>query len=269
MRTFWENDGQPNDAGTFVATIDMEDGSGEQRFEGASHLEVANKLMQAQASATAKIRELTQAAKPMRPALVPQHRAIDADKRFEVATGVTDPDRAPEVIREVVEAELGVSLKDMRETMANVAEEQRESLAIAAAKAFMASTADYFPCAYNNKKLMGYMQEQQMDPTQAESYVTCFADLKEAGLLAGRPAEPNNKPEPTAQPGGLPEQSGQRTRQRLVAATGLRNGEFAQEAPAQSGTQKYTRQQIEFMSAADYRYKFENEPGFKELVNKL
>jgi hypothetical protein len=127
MKTFWESE----EEGNYVAVVDMEDGSGQQRFEGATHKEVADKMMVAQANATALIK--TQATKikettPVehaKPVTEFKAKPLSADERLEVTTDLSDATKAPEAVKRIVESALGAPLDTVRERLG--AQQEAES----------------------------------------------------------------------------------------------------------------------------------------------
>jgi hypothetical protein len=272
MKTFWENDGEPNDKGEYWAVIDLEDGSGAQRFSGATHLDVANKLMQAQANASIKIRELVASQTPeVAPVIsMPKRRDLSADERFTLSQDMNDPNRAPEAIKTVIEAEVGVPLAKLSEKIQEDAEAEQDAYVRNEAKAFAESTPDYIMCSHNGTTIARYMQNEGMSPTR-KNFALAFEKLKAVGLMVMEKPEQKEEPKPGTEgkPDGLSEPPTPGTRPRMVASTGIRTEDFGTEANANRKAQKYTRQQIEAMSIAEYKDKYENEPGFRQFVDTL
>jgi hypothetical protein len=128
MKIEWANNGEAYEINVdgepkmvFSATIDLEDGEAVQKFEGESHKEITDKLLIAQANATARIRELRKPAQtPATPPKAPlqfSKKPLTADERFTMAQDLSDPEKAPEAIRRAVEAELGAPLETVREKL--------------------------------------------------------------------------------------------------------------------------------------------------------
>src|SRR5215813_2605259 len=148
------NNGEPDENGKYVAVVDLEDGTNPQRFIGDSYREVAEKLLNAQMHATthirtqgARIRELEiPDAPPPRTKLQP--RPLTADERFTVARDIGDPTRSPEAIKTVVEAELGGSLKDIREQLNSSMETEDAQLAATETRAFLEETPEFYQSDY-------------------------------------------------------------------------------------------------------------------------
>jgi len=268
MKIFWENDGEPNAEGQYVATIDMENGSGVQRFIGKTHKDVADSLLQAQASATQKITQLSRDRKvdslPAKPKLTP--RALTADEKKRVAEDITDPDKVESAVSTVVEAHIGAPLPVVRERINELSEDEQAATAAEETKAFLRENPDFFPTPHNNQTLLRFMELNRMDPTR-NNFAKAFIDLREANLLTPRP-KPSTEPPPQPSP-----QDGIRpgTRPRGTSSTGLRNGDSGATPAARSNepAPKYTKIEILSMGDATYKDKFDNEPGFRELVDKL
>lgn len=276
MKTYWENDGQPNDEGTFVAVIDMGDGSGIQRFEGSTQVEVANKLMVAQGNATAKIRQLSGKPAPVVPDLAPdivefRPRSLTADERFKVATEVTDASRAPEAIRTVIEADLGAPLKLVADRINKDEQERLAREAAETSREWAAENPTFFQCQHNAITMKEFMVLKSMAVTK-KNLSMAFEYLSEHGLLIAQPANAEEEPEEAQPaPGGLPanNQPAATTRPRGSASTGLRAGDSSAAAPSKAAAPKYTKQQIEAMPEVEYRERYQNEAGFAALVDKL
>lgn len=281
-KAIWENNGEPKD-GEFAAVIDLENGSGVQRFTGKDHKEVADKLMEAQLNASQKIsdqeKEIRKNATPD-PAPAARRMApkpLTANDRFQVAQDISDPATAPEAIRRVVESAIGGSLEEIAERLN---EDEEASLAAQIqneAYAFATETPDYHICDHNTQVITKYMEMHNLALTK-KNFGIAFEQLRAVGLIVPKPTaaaageEPPAQPEEgSEQPGGLPPQPVSRTRPRLatMSSTGIRNQDVGGAAGTQVAKAKYTRQQIDAMSQSEYKDKYDNEPGFRQFVDSL
>jgi hypothetical protein len=278
MKTFWESE----EEGNYVAVVDMEDGSGQQRFEGATHKEVADKMMVAQANATALIK--TQATKIKETAPVEHAKPVtefkakplSADERLEVTTDLSDATKAPEAVKKIVESALGAPLDTVRERLGAQQQADLKAEREAICKAFIAEQADFMPCKHNWDLIIGMGDNLNLAFTRT-NLDSIWEKLKTAGLAILKPTtdtppaddEAPAQPESTQPAGGLPAQPAATTRPRGTVSTGLRAGDSSAVPPSGRATPKYTRKQINDMSAEEYDYKFKNEPGFAQLVDRL
>jgi hypothetical protein len=280
MRTYWENDGEPTDNGTYAATIDMEDGKTSiQKFYGSSHKEVADKLMAAQANATARINELRGDQKPdlTQPPAAFQPHELNADERFVVAQDLMNPATAPEAITKVVEAAMGASLDKVRDVLSEQQVEEYASAGQKAAFEFTQENPEYFICDYNRDTMVGYMKSQGMDPRSKKNYQIAYERLANSGLLIAKPAttpQPADgalPPQPASpeQPGVLPTPTVTTRPRGVVSSSGIRAGDSSSTPTPRKPAPKYTREQIDSMGSEEYKAKLQGEPGFREFVDSL
>lgn len=277
MKTGWENDGNADANGQFAAFIDMEDGSGVQRFIGATQKDVADNLLIAQGNATKKIRDYTRNESPdmAKPATEVKARVLTADERFRIANDITDPAKLPEAIKTVIEAETGVPLATIREEHATKARNNEAEEAKRVAKEWAAETPEYYVCNYNAQTMANYMVRMGYAWTK-KNFGIAFEQLKEAGLVAMKPApsateDPENPPQPAndEQPnnGGLPAPAIKTRPREVVHSTGIRNGDSNAQPALRTITKKLTIQEIEAMPKAEYRNKL-NDPAFEKAVEE-
>jgi len=267
-KTEWENDGEANDQGQYVAVIDMEDGSRPQRFIGDSHRSVADQLMTAQLHATthigqqrSRIREL----ETPEPGTAPQRferRPLSADDRFRVVADMSDPTKAPEAIKTVVEAEFGAPIETVRERLNTAAETDQAAQAAQETRQFMEETPDFFPSQHNNQLLVSHMQMSGMAPTK-KNFGIAYERLRDAGLLQ---AKPDVEPPPRE---AIPSPGTTRPRPIVTHSTGIRSSDSSATPEMRQRQPKYTRDAIEKMPAKEYQDRYKNEPGFRAAVDKL
>ena len=269
MKHSWENNGEPNEEGQFVAVVDMEDGSRPQRFIGASHKEVADKLLNAQLNATAEIsRQRTELRKLSKLTPAPaEARPLTADERFQLGQDLQDPAKAPEAITRIVET-----------TVPKEDEDTRTARAVAETKLFMERTPEFYPCPHNKAMMLNYMQmpwtfatvephEDKPLACTASNLCNIFERLKAAGLLLSRPQAPTQQPEPSQEP--IPPAVTTRPRGATPSSSGIRNADSSVRPTAvRTQRPKYTVAEIEAMSSEEYNKKLANEPGFAQLVNE-
>jgi hypothetical protein len=281
MKAYFENDGEANEQGEFVAVVDMENGKPPNRFKGKTHKEVSDKLLQAQGLASARIEELRGEQKPTiaKPVTVIGGKTFSADDRFKLTRELGDPATALEAVSQIVEAQVGVPLAQLRE---NLNKEQADKMVADVTNASVRFTQlhpEYFICKHNSQTMAGYMRSQNWDPAVVENYELAFEKLTASKLLVEKPEQseeaaaelPAGTSQPAAPPqaGELPPGTTRRPRG-VISQTGVLPGDASgsseQRRPA---APKYTREQIQLMPEAEYKAKLQSEPGFADLVDKL
>lgn len=239
---------------TFERRIDLGDGSGVQVFRGATQDELLDKLTEAQANATRKIRELNRQAKLGRDLSEAQKdelqqartvAALTADERLKLTQDIFDADAAPKAIRRVIEAELGLSLDDVKSSIQQArasARAQRERLE---AEAFIDATPDYKPCRQNMDAMTEYLKAHRLAVTQ-KNLQLAYEDLKDGGLLVLE-TRTEEKAEKTA------DNTEHRTvrRPRGETATAIRQEQAGVSVPRKAAGP--TPAEIERMSPEEYR----------------
>lgn len=188
--------------------IDLGDGSGVQVFRASSAEELVEKLAKAQENATRKIRELNQRLKlgsdgkePEKENLVNLNpRNLSEDERWRLGSEMNDPAKASQAVRQLIEAEFGAPIEDVRKVITKNAEDARNMRAKAEAEDFVASTPEYYPCPENTASLIKYLEKNGYACTKKNLEIA-FDDLHSAGLLREKPeaqpvvTAPNSQPE--------------------------------------------------------------------------
>lgn len=276
MKTFWENEGEPNADGVVAATIDLEDGSSVSRYTGATMKEVADKLLTAQGNASVRIKQLKSERPPekLRSRQPLKPRALTASERMEATHDLSDPTKAPEAVSRIVAAAIGAPLTEVASRLAESDDEDAARIAAEETQRFLRQTPEFYPTQHNNHVLMSYAEKFVGDATCA-NFITAFEYLRDHGLLTPRPETTS-----TAD-GVLPEartdeaqpstsQTGVRTRPRL-ATTGLRNNDTSGQQPrtATRPASKWTKAGILMMNGDEYRKLFDNDPEFRTAVDAL
>jgi len=269
MKRFWQNEDPA--AGELVLVVDPEDGSQPQHFRGASKDEIFEKLADAQVHLSATLNQqkkiisgLRKPDKAAATAPVAKPRVLSADERFQIAQDITDPAKAPDAIAKVVEAQIGIAPGKLAEKLNREAVDEDAEAAVNEARIFRESTPEYYNSDANNRKLLNFLKREDL-PITRNNLAYAFEQLRADGLLAERPAPP-----PSTTPAAPPGDSRVSYRERgETRSTGFREGDSSAAPGQRRSTPKYTRAQIEAMSTRDYQDKLENEPGFRELVDKM
>jgi hypothetical protein len=267
MPVTWRNNGEPVD-GEYVAEISFTDGRQKQVFRGASYKDVADRLLQAQEHASDAINQLKQGRTPdpATPRRRAQPKPMTAGERMKVASDITDPAKADGAITRVVESVIG-PVESIREAVNKLDDDDEAREGEAAAQSFSAATPDWYPSDHNKGVLVKFMQTKGYAPTSSKNFSIAFDELREAGLLQSRPADPPpNGQEDEPPPERIASQPVSRPRGTLV--TGVRASDTSGTGP-RAPRPKYTREDIEKMGTATYKQKLQSEPGFEALVEQL
>ena len=174
----------------FVREIDLGDGSGVQVFKAESLEELVDKLAEAQANATKKIRELSQP----RPVKVEE---LNPDQEVALSQALlAEPSK---VLRRQIEQTFGMPVDEIRDNLRMAKETRVAQEADQAAREFVAETPDYFACPENFQRISRYMDRMGMPPTKA-SIQQAYSDLNADGILR---AKPTNAQTPAPRSSGI------------------------------------------------------------------
>jgi hypothetical protein len=268
MAVTWDNNGEPVN-GFYIARLTFPDAP-PQVFKGTSYKEVADNLLKAQEHASNAIRELKagRTPEPAKPRRRAEAKPLTAGERMTIAAEITDPHKSAQAITRVVESVVG-PVEVIREAVNKMDDEEEAREAHDAAALFASSTPDWYPSQYNIETLANYMRYNNYAPTSS-NFEIAYGHLRAANLLQSRPPE-SDEEEQTEEPpkpnghGGKPPQT-VRPRGTLTATSIRASDTSGSPRPARP---KYTRAQIDGMSAATFKEKMNNEPGFREFVDSL
>lgn len=173
----------------FRKEIDLGDGSGKQVFEADTQEALIEKLVEAQANATKKIRELNhelKLGKPREPQKRVEKKAIkpvelSADEQFLIAQNLsTAPVQAFERLFESV---TGLKPEDFRRRVETVDALEQALQEQQAAEAFVLDhLEDYHPTAQNFQTIQAYLNKENLAFTR-ENLEIAFRELSGSGLL--------------------------------------------------------------------------------------
>lgn len=248
MKTGWENDGQANSEGDFVAFIDMENGKRPQRFMGKTEKEVADQLLTAQENATILIdrqRKALGGDKPeaRQPAAPSRKRALSAGEKLKVVADMANPATVEEAITTVVESRIGRSLDSIAEEDKANAKAEEERAAVAAFRQFQSENEEYVNTDYNRKVLVKYMRNMNYPPT-LHNFGLAFEELFSQGLMTKKPAA-ETQPDASQEP--IPPV-------RTESSSSLRSSDAPSGGvpPARPRKKTWTKQELVEMPRAEY-----------------
>lgn len=267
MKTSWANEGEPNNEGEYVATIDLENGKPPQVFKGKTHLEVANKLLDAQAHASQRIDELKGNRKfdEAAPKKEVKSRVLSADERFKISQDLQDPAKAPEAVRTVVEAAVGTDLASVAERLQGDDEETEAQRIESECIKFAKATPEFFQCRHNAQTIVEWLTVKGKPITQNNCAIA-FEHLNAIGLMVQRPTA---EPTPQADKSELPEPTVTTRPRAAISSTGIRSGDSGPTPAPRTPAPKYTLEELERMPESVYRAKLTGEPGFAKFVDEL
>jgi hypothetical protein len=219
--------------------------------------EIADKLADSAANAAKRLGELRRSSGGNGSHSAPSSagsppRSLSPEERMQTVADLSNPATVDKGVTRVLESVIG--------PVDGFREREQVRAAEMAASQFFERTPDWYPSDHNKKTLARYVFAQRLDPTRVESYTQAFEYLTEAQLLQVKPPEADNdNDEPEAAEGRnapvtpTPTQPAPKTPTRF--STSIRSSDISGRAPEPSGKPrlKYTREQLENLSASDYK----------------
>ncbi len=230
---------------------------------------IAEQLADSQANANKRLHELRQqnGHTPPPPPPPAGPKPLTAGERMQTVAQLNDPATVESAITRVMESVVG-STAALREAAANAPadrEEREERKATEAATAFAAANPDYYPSPHNAETMYAYVKLHG-DLTRQDHYQRAYEELTAANLLQKRPSGNEDETESVA---GRPERNAPtpnrtpKTQTRI--STGISSRDVSGEAPRPTNRLKYTREQIDRMSARDKK-RLINDPDYNRAV---
>lgn len=171
-------------------------------YEGISEQEVMDKMADAIANGTLRIRQFALREKTIAGEALkvpegaeleeeipePKPRELTADERFRIAEKIKNPDTVVEAYRELYEATTGRKPED--EARAKVQVERNASItrSHAEANAFAEAHPEFRICPENSTAMLAYMSARKMALTK-KNFEIAFKELSADGLLLTKPEE--------------------------------------------------------------------------------
>jgi len=269
MARTWLNDGKPDTSGRLCLEIDPEDGTQPLRIWGRSKEEILDKASRTVEHGQREITRLRST--PPAPSGKPnghgtpqtpppeQKPQLTPDERMQLTADLNNPAKAANAITRLVEDETGIDFTGIKN--------QETVKRVAAIQAAWSLNRPDFPNNPINYKLLNDTAALRVGYENITAAVMdqVFQELSSAGMLL--PAIDDDAPiAQSVQPAETPATRTVRPR----GAASYSRARLASPAPAAaSPTPKYTREQIEGMSSAEYRRKLETDPEFLIAVNAL
>ena len=265
MAIVWRNNGEKTENGEYVADITREDGSVWQTFRANTRKEMAEKVLAAQEEGSRTIEQMKQQRVPIARPVAQAEKPLSADEKFMAASEITDPERMDSVIERVVSSKFGIPIAEVARKLKAADEKEAGEAARQETLRFVAATPDWYPTDNNKVKLFNTIQERNWAMI-ATNFGIVWDEMKASGVAELAPIgaeereDPNNdelEPAPRSRP-----------RMATTISTGIRNVDTTPRQPMPKRP-KYTKNDIDNMSASVYREKMQNEQGFAALVNSL
>jgi hypothetical protein len=263
-----------------------------QRFEADTQQELIDKLAAAHENASAALYKTRAQVKlgtllepdPEEPIRTFEARTLTADERIKLTKDLSDPARAAEAHRTLLEAELGAPLETVRTTLRDAEIQKRVESIKAAIDAFRKEHPEYIDSESNGDKIKKYMEKKNLRYS-VKNLNIAFEDLKSDGLLtlqppkaavpeapaatpvATAPATPEVIPPAATTAPAIPATPTEVRPKQSSSGLGRENSSAApsSEAPKTVGI---TIRDINRMSAAEYQDKI-RDPEFRKAVEKL
>ena len=276
MKIFWQNDGEANADGLFIAELQDDNGNQKSMFKGTSHKEVADKVLASYASSVAEFDRMKAQRKPDRApvaAAIAAPKVLTADESFRLGAQLSDPTTATKAVDELITARVGASPVEISRVLSDVQSREAEKYYAAEAQAFARDNPSYFPddAGANRAKLFSALQLKGLDLTRNNLQIV-YDELESQGLMLKRPEQFEQQQEqPDRQPAGKSagEPNPPQTRPRLAAySTGIRSTDPVAPRPPSNPKPKVTRAELEAMPKEEYLTKM-RDPAFREAVDSL
>lgn len=186
-----DDEGYTREGNLWVKVIDPGDGSRPSVFKGGTKREVAAKIEESYRQAAKRLRsqelqiKLGQGVVEPDPYEAPQEfkpRQLSAEEKSQIATRILDPQRAPEAVRLMIEAELGAPLDKIRSTLNQGVKNEARQQARDVASQFVAKHPEFEPCAENDRNMIAYLAKRKM-AYSLKNLEIAFEDLQGHWIL--------------------------------------------------------------------------------------
>lgn len=270
-----------------------------QRFEADTQQELIDKLAAAHENASSALYRTRQQVKlgtmlepdPDEPILTFEPRPLTADERVKLTKDLSDPAKAADAHRVLLEAELGAPIETVRASLREGEIAKRVTSIRQAIAQFKAETPEYVECELNSDNMKKYMEKKGKDGTPLRYTVKnlkiAFEDLKNSSLLtlqapkaavtepapkadppaAAAPVPPEAIPPAATTPPAIPVPVTEVRPKNSSSGLGRENSSAApsSEAPKTVGI---SIRDINKMSASEYNEKL-RDPEFRKAVEAL
>lgn len=235
-----------------------EDGTPPSVYRGTKD-EIAEMLASSQENANRRINELRGGTKPNGAVHTPT--PLTPADRMQIVADLDNPATVDTAIKRVVESQTGVSMEEQRAA-------RRLDDETNAAMQWAQNNPEWFDSEHNKWTLVRYMKTQGWDLANPAHYQKAFEELSAAKLLQTSP--PGEREEVESED----ETSGQRNAPVPVPvaqtpsrrSTGVMSRDISGLPPRPVARFKYTREQINDMSASDYKNAVLTDPEFSRCV---
>jgi hypothetical protein len=253
MRAYWSTtrpNGKPLEPGTFCRVLDMEDGTNEIYVYGKTEQEVHDKIAMNNMHAQRALARREEAAHTSAtsasttPAPIVPRKRMTADETFQATNDLQNPSKSADAVTRLVQDATGIDLRQiaMDAFKARAEEWTREH-------------SDFYNCKPNQKLLaleLGKMVNGDVAQITKQMMTETFHRMRAAGDLFEDPNESVAPSNVTPFPDETQVQRVETTRSGR-SGTGTRSTNFRAPQSVQTKTLKYTREQVDRMSAAKIR----------------
>jgi len=264
-----------------------------QKFEADTREELIDKLAAAHENASAALYKTRQQVKlgtmlepdPEEPILTFEPRQLSADERVKLTKDLSDPAKAADAHRTLLEAELGAPIETVRASLREGEIAKRVTSIQQAITQFKSETPDYVECELNSGNMKKYMEKNKLRYTPKNLKIA-FEDLKNSSLLtlrapqaevppsapvppvAAAPVPPAVIPPAATTPPEIPAQVTEVRPKNSSSGLGRENTSAAPAGGTPPQTSGISIRDINKMSAAEYNEKL-RDPEFCKAVEKL
>jgi hypothetical protein len=258
----WEELGD----GRMKLTLSPEGGGPASVYYGKDKDEILDKLADSQVNANVRIAQLRPAPNGSAAAAPPptEPKPLTANERMQAVADLNNPATVDKAVGRVMESVIGPIEDFQRDREAQKAE-RIARMQVAAAELFADSTPEWHQSEHNCEMVANYIVAHGGDLTNVEHYQQAFARLSAAKLLETKPAktEPPDVPPTELHERNAPNLSAPRAQ--AGYSTGVRSSDISGTAPNPVKRLKYSREQIDNMSPAEYKRNM-SDPEFQRAV---
>lgn len=115
-------------------------------------------------------------------------RELTPDERYQLSKDMVDPEKFDEVRDAIFESALGVKPEELRSTLMQLQDDNREYKAVRESELFMGANPTYYKCLENGQAIASWMRRHELAFVQA-NYQKAYDTLRKAGVMVESAAE--------------------------------------------------------------------------------
>lgn len=256
----WEQIGEDR----WKYTITPEKGGSPSIYYGSKD-DILEKLGDSVGNASARISELRGSANGNGKAPPPiEPKPLTANDRMQVVADLNNPATVDKAVGRVMESVIGPLDQFQQDRDAERAERALRAQ-VAAAELFAETTPEWYQSDHNCETLANFIVSRGGDLGNVEHYRQAFVTLSKAQLLQPKPSDAQPPAEPPTEPQERNAPTLGAPRATTGYSTGIRSSDISGSPPVPVKRLKFSREQIEHMSAETYKRNM-SDPEFQRAV---